>query len=181
MTISKRKVAISVSLILLIVSVAVIVIIVLINMGFGNLPKESNTDLSLSTDVVVDNIINDLDYSGVSQVNADNISKYYDLDEDLISEATIYISDSADSCFEISCFKLKDDEEYSKLESIIKKHLNSQTANLKKLNPKENQKLDDTKIEYCDPYVLVVVADNSNSAVASFKSIVTGKSVPAQN
>ena len=169
MTITKKKVVISLSLILFIVSVAVIVIVVLIGMGFGKLPKESNTDTNLSTDVVVDSIINDLNYSGISRVNSDNISKYYDLDDDLTSEATVYMSDSADSCFEISCFKLKDNKKYSELEASIKKHLNSQTPNLKKPG--------NSKIEYCDPYVLVVVSDNSESAVASFKSLVTKKSV----
>ncbi len=179
MTITKKKVILSVSLIFLIVLVAVVVIAILINMGFGRLPKEKNTDINLSTDAVVDNIISDLNYSGISRVNSDNISKYYDLDYDLISEATVYISDSADSCFEISCFKLNDNEEYTKLEEVIRKHLNSQSISLQKLNPKESQKLDDTKIEYCDPYVLVVVSDNSESAVASFRNLITGKSLPA--
>lgn len=177
MTITKRKVIISVSLILLIVVVSVIIIAVLIHMGFGNLPEsKKKADTSISTDSIVDNIISELDYSGISRVSSDNISRYYDLDEDLISEATVYISDSADSCFEVSCFKLNEGADYSKIEAKIKSHINSQSTTLQKLNPKESQKLGDTRIEYCDPYVLVVVADNSESAVTSFKNLITGKS-----
>lgn len=182
MTITRKKVIVSVSLILLIVAVAVIVIAVLIHMGFGKLHiGKEKTDSSISTDSIVDTIINELDYSGISRVSSDNISRYYDLDEELISEATVYISDSADSCFEVSCFKLNTEDDYSKVESKIKSHINSQSSNLQRFNPKESQKLGDTRIEYCDPYVLVVVADNSESAVTSFKNLITGKSDSAKN
>ena len=176
MTMTKKKVVISVSLILSIVVIAIIVIAVLIHMGFGNpaLSKEQ-TDVSISTDTIVDRIISELDYSGISRVSSDNISRYYDIDEELISEATVYISDNSDSCFEVSCFKLNDEADYSKVESKIKSHINSQSANLQRLNPKESKKLGDTKIEYCSPYVLVVVADNSGSAINSFRNLITGK------
>ncbi len=182
MTINKRKVIISVSLILSIISVAAIIIAFLIHMGFGKpLSNKEQTDVSISTDTIVDRIIGELDYSGISRVSSDNISKYYDIDEKLISEATVYISDSADSCFEVSCFKLNDENDYSKVESKIKNHINSQSANLQILNPKESKKLGNTKIEYCNPYILVVVADNSESAITSFRNFITGKVSSGKN
>ena len=116
MTITKKKVVISVSLILSILVIAVIVIAVLIHMGFGKPPSNrEQTDVSISTDTIVDRIISELGYSGISRVSSDNIAKYYDIDKKLISEATVYISDSADSCFEVSCFKLNDEADYSKV------------------------------------------------------------------
>ncbi|MFR7819878.1 DUF4358 domain-containing protein [Candidatus Pseudoruminococcus sp.] len=182
MTINKRKVIISVSLILSIIAVAAIIIAFLIHMGFGKpLSNKEQTDVSISTDTIVDRIIGELDYSGISRVSSDNISKYYDIDEKLISEATVYISDSADSCFEVSCFKLNDENDYSKVESKIKNHINSQSANLQILNPKESKKLGNTKIEYCNPYILVVVADNSESAITSFRNFITGKVSSGKN
>lgn len=182
MTITRRKVILSVSLILLIISVSVIVIAVLIHMGFGNPSTgKEKTNSSISTDSIVGTIIDELDYSGISQVSSENISRYYDFDEDLVSEATVYISDSADLCLEVSCFKLNTKDDYSRLEAQIKSHINSQNSSLQRLNPKESKKLDDTRIEYCDPYVLVVVADNSESAVVSFKNLITGKSNPTKN
>lgn len=182
MTINKRKVIISVSLILSIIAVAAIIIAFLIHMGFGKpLSNKEQTDVSISTDTIVDRIIGELDYSGISRVSSDNISKYYDIDEKLISEATVCISDSADSCFEVSCFKLNDENDYSKVESKIKNHINSQSANLQILNPKESKKLGNTKIEYCNPYILVVVADNSESAITSFRNFITGKVSSGKN
>lgn len=181
MTITKKKVVISVSLILSIlviavIVIAVIVIAVLIHMGFGKPPSNrEQTDVSISTDTIVDRIISELGYSGISRVSSDNIAKYYDIDKKLISEATVYISDSADSCFEVSCFKLNDEADYSKVEYKIKNHINSQSANLQRLNPKESKMLEDTKIEYCSPYVLVVVSDNNGSAINSFRNLITGK------
>ena len=176
MTITKKKVVISVSLILSILVIAVIVIAVLIHMGFGKPPSNrEQTDVSISTDTIVDRIISELGYSGISRVSSDNIAKYYDIDKKLISEATVYISDSADSCFEVSCFKLNDEADYSKVEYKIKNHINSQSANLQRLNPKESKMLEDTKIEYCSPYVLVVVSDNNGSAINSFRNLITGK------
>lgn len=182
MTITKRKVVLSVSLILLIVAVSVIVIAVLIHMGFGNpATNKAKNSSSLSTDSIVDTIIDELDYSGISRVSSENISRYYDFDEDLVSEATVYISDSADLFLEISCFKLNTENEYSRVEAQIKSHINSKNSSLQRLNPKESKKLDNTRIEYCAPYLLVVVADNSESAVVSFKNLITGKSNPTKN
>lgn len=182
MAITKKKVIISVSLILLIVAVAIIVISILINMGFGKPPVSTNqADGNISTDSIVDNIINELDYNGISRVSSDNISKYYDIDNSLISEATVYISTNADSCFEISCFKLNDETDYQEVETKIKKHINSQSTNFQRLNPKEGKKLEDTKIEYCTPYILVVVSDNSESAVTSFKNLITGRANSIKN
>lgn len=90
-------------------------------MGFGKPPSNrEQTDMSISTDTIVDRIISELGYSGISRVSSDNIAKYYDIDKKLISEATVYISDSADSCFEVSCFKLNDEADYSKVEYKIK-------------------------------------------------------------
>ncbi len=182
MTINKRKVIISVSLILSIISVGAFFIAFLIHMGFvKRLSNKEQSDVSISTDTIVDRIIGELDYSGISRVSSDNISKYYDIDEKLISEATVYISDSADSCFEVSCFKLNDENDYSKVESKIKNHINSQSANLQILNPKESKKLGNTKIEYCNQYILVVVADNSESAITSFRNFITGKVSSGKN
>lgn len=176
MVVTKKKTLISIILILIILSVTSITISVLLNMGFGMTAYSENSTVDLSTDVIVDNIIEEFDYTDISRIDSDRLSKYYDLDNALIAEATVYVSNNSDSGFEISCFKLNDDSDYAKLETIIKDHLNSTNSHLQKLNPKESQKLVNSRIEHCAPYVLVVVADNSNSVVTTFRNFVLGES-----
>lgn len=169
----KKKILISAVLLFVIIAVTVVAVIILLRMGFGMSSAENEFKADLSTDEVVVNIIDELDYSDLSQVSSSNISKYYDINDSLISDATVYVSNKADSCFEISCFRLKEGSDYDQVESAIKSHLNSNNANMQDLAPQESKKLSESKIEYCDPYVLVVVADNSSSAVTLFRSFVT--------
>lgn len=171
-----KKILISAVLVFVIIAVTAVTVAILLKMGYGMSSLEKDFKTDLSTDELVDSIISELNYTDISQVSSSNISKYYDINDDLISDATVYISNKSDSCFEISCFKLKENSVYPQVESAIKNHLSSRNANFQDLDPQESKKLSECKIEYCTPYVLVVVADNSSSAVASFRNFVTGKS-----
>ncbi len=177
--INKKKILISVVFLFAVISVTSVIVIILVRMGFGISPSKNESKKDFTTDEIVYTIIDKLDYTSLSKVSSDNISKYYDIDDILIADATVYISSKDESFSEISCFKLTDSSKYQQVETAIKNHLSFSNVNLQDFNPQESKKLNESKIEYCEPYVLVIVSDNSSSAAAIFKDLVTGKSETA--
>ncbi len=174
--INKRKILFSVIFLLAVISVTSVIVIILVRMGFGVSSPNNEPQKNFTTDELVYYIVDKLDDTSLSRVSPNNISKYYDIDESLISDATVYVSNKDESFSEISCFKLTNSDEYSKVEDAIKSHLSFSNANLKDFNPQESKKLNESKIEYCEPYVLVIVSDKSDSAAEIFNDLVTGKS-----
>lgn len=173
MAVQKRNVVLTVVLIALILLAALTSCYLLISMGWVGVNKNNENKADLTTKDIADTVISEMGYENVSAVNMNNIIKYYDIDDGVVADATVCVSEQADTYFEVSCFKLLDEDSYKDLETSINKHFDSLSANLHEINPKESEKLKNSKVEYSHPYVFVIVADGSDEAVSVFNNFVS--------
>lgn len=167
---SKRRNIILTVILLLVIAVSTSVIVLIMFSAQQN-NKSSKTN-NLTTEDIVSQVVKKMNYQNLSQISSENISKYYDIPQDTVTDSAMYISNRADSGIEFACFKLRNENDEEILMSAISDYLNTKNSTYKEVNSKSSQ----TKIDTVFPYVFVAVSSDSETAVRVFKDIITDRS-----
>lgn len=124
----------------------------------------------LSTDEIVKEVILRMDYKDLSKTAKDQISKHYVIPDGLVTDATMYLSKSPDSAFEISCFQIADKNYQPQLDKVVADHIATKQAGFKD-SPKEYELLQNYITARDGAYTLVVVEENGEAAANAFRTI----------
>ncbi len=161
----KKHNAIITLIIILIIAVVTVATVMIVS----NIQNAQTNYPSYSADYITQNVIDKMNYQNLTKISNENISKYYDLPKNIVSDSSLYISNRSGITTEVACFKLTDTNNQDRLLGIINDYTSSKVNSYKSV--KDTTVETETKVMY--PYVFVVISDNSSSAVNAFESILT--------
>ncbi len=155
---------------LLLTAIALIVIFitsaVLIIISLNAQKRTGENNLKLSADEVVNGVTKKMNYTNLSSISKENIQRYYEIPQNTVTDYAMYVSGHSGTETEIACFVLEDSEHQSDLEEAIHDYLNEKTS-----NPQVSAQQVNSNVAVHFPYVLVVVAQDSESAVKAFETV----------
>ncbi len=164
------------TLVVLAVIFAVTTVTVIILLGTQRKPAQDN-DLRLTADEIVSRVIKKMNYNNLTQISKQNISRYYEIPEDTVTDYAMYISGRSGSEVEIACFKLKDEDSRSALTTAINNYLSDKTST--DTSGSSAQTASSVTVHY--PYVLVVIAPDCDTAAKSFETLLNDSLKSGQN
>ena len=117
-----------------------------------------------------------MNYENMSEISKDNIQRYYDIPEQLVSDKAMYVSTRPDNFTELACFKLNDTKDEPLLLEIVNAYLKDKTQSIKSASEQSDPSLNKSNV-YCKyPYVFVVIANDSDNAVSTFSGLLDNDS-----
>ena len=152
-------------LILLIAAVLSFFIMNLIN-------NKSDDEKIFTTSFITSEVVKKMNYDNLSEITSSNMSKYYDIPDDIIEDSSLYLSTRADNFTEIACFRLTSKDNQDKLIKIINEYISDKKATYSKVNDKAYAIANSAKTDICYPYVFVAIAPDSDAAVSAFESVI---------
>ncbi len=161
--IKKRNIVLTIVL-LTVIAVATLVTVLFI-LSVQNREKSSRDYLTANT--VITQVIKKMNYQNLSRISDENISKYYNIPQDTVTDSAVYVSNRADSGMELACFRLKSEEAGTVLSDAISEYLSSKNTE----NKEGSGQLSKAKTDTVYPYVFVAVASDSEAAVGAFEEI----------
>ena len=167
--IKKKNILLSIIIISIISIIAFILCILALS---SQLNKKNKAESNLSAQYIASSIVKKMSYQNMSEISSNNISKYYEIPDGVVEDSYMYISNRTDSCTEVACFKLTDSSKEEQLTKVISDYINSKTNTYKGVNDKEYNNVSNSKIKLNYPYVCVVIASDSDSAISAFNEIV---------
>ncbi len=150
---------------------ALICVIILLFFKFGN-DKE---DIDYTTKDIADQIISRMNYDNLSEITGDNISKYYEIPDGVVSDSTMYISTRTDNFTEFACFKLTSEDKEDTLRKVIEDYIDEKAATYQNINEKAYNAVHESQIFTHYPYVLISVSSDNNTVKSAFDSMFTDK------
>ena len=170
--IKKKKIILTVIIVMIIAVTASLLIILTLSI-YKSEQKQLNE--SLSVEYITSSVIEKMEYQNLSEISSENIPKYYEISDDIVSESDMYISSGSDSITEIACFKLTDESKQDELMKAISDYLSSKSSTYKNVNEKDSQNITNSRVEIKYPYVFVVISNDCDSAVTAFNSLTDTK------
>ncbi|MEE3402820.1 MAG: DUF4358 domain-containing protein, partial [Acutalibacteraceae bacterium] len=134
----KKNRNITVTVIVLVLIVAVSAVLILISLSMQK--KSPKNTLTLTTDQIVTSVIKKMNYTNLSPISAENISRYYEIPSNTVSDSAMYISGKSGTEIELACFRLQNDGAQTPLLQAVNAYLDekgsltpssAQTANAK--------------------------------------------------
>ncbi len=163
----KRNIFLTAILLSIIAAVtAVIVIAVLAEQN-----TQKNARSYLATNTIVSQVIKKMNYQNLSKISDENISKYYNIPNGIITDSSVYISNRTDSGMELACFRLSSEDCAPILSDSISEHISSKNNE----NKEGSGQLAKFKTDTVYPYVFVAVASDSEAAANAFRETVNEK------
>ncbi|MEE1125480.1 MAG: DUF4358 domain-containing protein [Acutalibacteraceae bacterium] len=140
-----------------------------INAGKGN--GNGGNTVELSAAEINKQVINKMDYTGISELASGDISSHFDIPENSVTQASIYISDSSTSATEIACFKLADPNNEKELTEAISNHIAIRQKGFKD-SPKESEYIKNYVLVTSNGYTFLAISENADLAAKTFQDIV---------
>lgn len=138
--------------------------------GNGNGSNVGNT-VELSAAEINKQVINKMDYTGISELASGDISSHFDIPENSVTQASIYISDSSTSATELACFKLADPNNEKELSEAISNHIAIRQKGFKD-SPKESEYIKNYVLVTSNGYTFLAISENADLAAKTFEDIV---------
>lgn len=120
---------------------------------------------------ITSRIISEMNYDDLIEVSPTQLSKHYDIADNVIEDSSLYMSKTTDNASELACFQLKDPSKFPALQASITGHLNAKAAGFKSLNPTQYNALKSAAVTQQGKYVLVSVGSNSAADTKLFREI----------
>jgi hypothetical protein len=154
------------ALILIAVFVVTALVAVLI---FTTGPKRSAKPTSeVTPDAVTAQVIEQLRITDVTKVPKDQLAKHYTISKTVVSDFSIYISKSANSGFELACFKLTDEAYMEEMKKSIADHVAARAAGFQEMNPTEYELINSYALKENGRYVFMIISPDADEAVKIF-------------
>lgn len=139
------------------------------NKDYQGSSKVGNT-VELSAAEINKQVIKKMDYKGISELAGGDISSHFDIPENSVTQASIYISDSSASAMEIACFKLTDPNNETELITAISDHISLKQKGFQD-SPREREYIENYVLVTSNGYVFLAISENSDIAAKTFEDI----------
>lgn len=110
-------------------------------------------------DQITEIIMDQLEPEDLVKVDSAQVSKHYDIPDDVVQASSLYMSKSSESASELACFLLTDSSKFDELNQAIATHINAKASGFKSLNPTQYNALKNVLISHRGRYVLVSVGN----------------------
>lgn len=167
----KRNLIITFIIVFIIAAVASLLVIITLSVH----KNQKKPDENISVKDITFTVIQKMNYQNLSEISSENISKYYDIPEGVVSESDMYVPSRSDSFTEIACFKLTDVSRQDELLKATSEYTASKINTYKNISEKENQNIVNSKTQVNYPYVFVVISNDCDMAISTFNSITDPK------
>lgn len=176
MTSDKRRVIITIVSLAVIGLVAVCLSVYVLQQvpAKNNSSSANGVSQSLTASDITQKVISKMGYEDLKELNSGNIANHFVLPEGSVTQASIYISLSADSALELSCFKPTGEESLESLNAAVAQRMQTKAKGFKD-TPTQLSLIDNYVSDYYNGYVFVAVAPNAESAAKTFRDILDGE------
>lgn len=163
----KRNIILTAVILAVIAIVSSVIVVILLYIQ----NSDKNNKSYYTADYIASGVISKMNYQNLTEISVENIPKYYDIPQNMLTDSAMYISNQSDMGTEIACFKFKYEEDEEEIYKTISQYTGSKVSTYKSVNgEKINAKTD---ISY--PYVFVVISSDSDNAVNAFEDIINKK------
>ncbi len=170
----KKRKNLKLTIIALVLIIATAAVLILISLSMQK--KSVKSDLTLSTDQVVTGVIKKMNYTNLSPISTENISRYYEIPLNTVSDSAMYISGKSGTEVELVCFKLLNNEAQKPLARAINEYLEEKVSTSQSTTQPIN-----SKVATHFPYIFVVVAQDSETAVKAFETVLSDSLKTGEN
>ncbi len=147
---------------LFVVSLIILTALVLVLVSLNMQQHSAKTNISLTADEIATGVIKKMNYTNLSPISKENISRYYEFPDDTVSDYAMYISGRSGTETEIACFKVISDEAMQKVTAVTNNYLNDKSSSLQPVS---------ARLATHYPYIFVVVAQDCDTAVNAFETV----------
>lgn len=131
--------------------------------------KQEKTEISAS--FINKTVIEKMGYNGISELSGSDISGHFDIPDDTITQASVYVAESSSSSTELACFKLKEAEKSDEITTAISKHIAIKEKGFQE-SPKELEYIQNYVTVSTNGYVFMVISENADVAGKAFLDVV---------
>ena len=149
----------AVSLIVIFTAAALLIIV-----SLKRKKKTPQNERKLTADKIVTSVSKKMNYNNLSPISI--IERYYEIPKGTVIDSAMYISGKSGTEVGIACFVRKDGDQQSALDCAVSDYLNE-----KNTSSQTSVQLIHSNVATHYPYVLVVVAQDSESAVKAFETV----------
>ncbi len=168
---SRKKKLLLTAIVLSVIFLAAAILIV-ISLSFQHKsPKETP---NLSADAVVAGVVKKMNYTNLTPISKENISRYYEIPKDDVVDYAMSISGKSGTEIEITCFRFRDGASDQALMKAINEYLSEKTASSRSSSLSSSQNstpAGQSAVASQYPYVFVAVAPDCDTAVKSFRTV----------
>lgn len=172
----KNKAIFTMAAFVLIVIAAVVTSVIVMHYVSDNNKHDSSytSANSLTTSEITKQVITKMGYKDVKELDSGNVSAHFVLPQDSVTQTSVYISTSADSAFEIDCFKLSENSSYEDVSNAISEHMKTKAKGFQD-SPEQKKLIDNYVVKRAGEFVFVAVTENAEAAAKAFDDIVEKK------
>ena len=164
----KSNIPLTVVIIAVIAILAIIASVITLSvLGSGNESRKEYTAYYLASEVA-----KKMNYENLSEISPENISKYYEIPDNVVSDSAMFVSNRSDSFTEVACFKLKSRVKEDVLSDSISEYLSAKAKTYQNVNEKAYNTVSASKTDVHYPYVFVAVSSDSEAAISTFETLV---------
>ncbi len=164
-------------IIIMLIAIAAIVGCVYVLTELGQ-SKKSSVSSSITPEIsaaqVNKEVIEEIGYEDISELDSGDISGHIDVPEDSVTQTSIYIADSSSSAVELACFKLKNPNDNKAILEAISKHIALKLKGYSQ-SPKESELIRNYVTDTCNGYVFMVISESPEAAAMAFRDAVNNK------
>ena len=107
-----------------------------------------------------------MNYTNLSPISKENISRYYEIPPDTVMDSAMYISGKSGTEIELACFRLYDNCTTNDMMPTVNSYLDD-----KGLSPQSSDQPINAKVSSRPPYLFVAVAQDSETAAKAFETV----------
>ena len=154
----------------IVIGVIVIVASVLILIILGTQKKPAEGEYDLSANQVVTRVIKKMNYNNLTPISKENITRYFVIPKEAVTDYAMYISGKSGTDIELSCFILKKKDFQEDMISSINDYINE-----KNLTSQTSAQGCTSNVTIHYPYIFVAVAQDSETASSSFETVLSDR------
>ena len=109
----------------------------------------------------VKNVIFESHYSGLTQLGSAQVTNYYAMQSEWISESLVYVDGADSSCDEVAVFRLSDQDYAKNVIAAVEQRINSEMAVFGNSLESEYKKLQERVLMQKDDLIVLVVMSDS--------------------
>ena len=119
---------------------------------------------------VTASIISDFSSDSMTELSADRVNSYYDIDLKKLEDFSIYIEGSGGYADEVAIFKVKDNKDIEDIKASIDDRIKNRLKDFDGYNSEELVKIKNNLVLVKGKYILFVISENNDKAKSTFNA-----------
>ena len=152
------------TLIVLALIFAITAVLVVILLSIQRKPEKAAP--TLSADQVVIGVIKKMNYTNLTPISQENISRYYEIPKNAVSDYAMYISGKSGTDIELTCFKVVNEDGQWALHDAVNLYLSEKSNTSRNVSQTFYSKTDANF-----PYYFIAVAQDCDAAAKAFEAV----------